>query len=514
MRVAAYCRYSSDNQREESIDAQLRAIKEYCKTKRYSLVKVFIDEALTGTTDNRPEFLRMVQESENKSFDAILVHKLDRFARNRYDSAFYKHRLKTNGVKVISVRENFDDSPESVILESVIEGMNEYYSLNLSLEVKKGMKETALQCRHNGGTPPLGYDVNGTGEYIVNEEEAKAVRRIFELFLGGLGYLSIAQDLSAAGYKAKRSGKPFGKNSIRGILLNEKYTGVYLFGKGTPGEIRIEDALPAIIDKEIYLKAKMKIEQRKREPVANERREYLLTGMIICGECGCAYVGNGYYSGRDGKKHPKYACTGKSNNKGCTNPFIRRESVETYVVNQIKHELLSDGNLESLVGKVAKLSQERAGSSISEVTRLKKNKKDIENKVNRMLDLYLDGGLSKDILDKKSNGLKAELDLLTERIIFMEANAQRSVSEAQIKKRLRTLVTDLEAVEFPKRKKVVAALVKCVYVFKDRVEAVFKIDHSDVGDSVGGGEPLLTVSLTADRSSIHCKIERGLRLAQ
>jgi site-specific DNA recombinase len=175
IRAAAYARYSSDNQREESIDAQLRAIREYCDRNGIRLVKIYTDEARSATTDDRPGFLQMIQDSALGLFDAVIVHKLDRFSRDRYDSAFYKRQLKKNGVRLISVLENLDDSPESIILESVLEGMAEYYSRNLAREVMKGMKETALQCKHTGGKPPLGYDVAPDGTYVINEQEAKAV---------------------------------------------------------------------------------------------------------------------------------------------------------------------------------------------------------------------------------------------------------------------------------------------------------------------------------------------------
>lgn len=150
-KAAVYARYSSENQNEESIDAQIRAIKEYCSRNNIQIVKIYTDEALTATTANRPQFLQMIKDSKLGIFDTVIVHKLDRFARNRYDSAFYKRELKLNGVRIVSVLENLDDSPESIILESVLEGMAEYYSANLAREVMKGLKEKALKCKHCGG---------------------------------------------------------------------------------------------------------------------------------------------------------------------------------------------------------------------------------------------------------------------------------------------------------------------------------------------------------------------------
>ena len=138
LRAVAYARFSSDNQREESIDAQLRAIKKYCSEHEIVLLATYADRGISGTSDNRPKFQRMISDSDNGGFDMVIVHKLDRFARNRYDAAIYKNHLKTRGIRLVSVLENLQDTPESVILESVIEGMNEYYSLNLSREVRKG----------------------------------------------------------------------------------------------------------------------------------------------------------------------------------------------------------------------------------------------------------------------------------------------------------------------------------------------------------------------------------------
>lgn len=314
IRAAAYARYSSDNQREESIDAQLRAIREYCDRNGIRLVKIYTDEARSATTDDRPGFLQMIQDSALGLFDAVIVHKLDRFSRDRYDSAFYKRQLKKNGVRLISVLENLDDSPESIILESVLEGMAEYYSRNLAREVMKGMRETALQCKHTGGKPPLGYNVAPDGTYVINEQEAKAVRMIFEMYAAGKGYGEIVDKLNNKGYRTQ-TGRPFAKNSLHDILRNEKYRGIYTFNRSerktdgkrnhhkskNPDEIiKIEGGMPRIISDEIWEKVRARMEKNKRGPAANKAKEiYLLSGLIFCGKCGGAMVGNRRYSGRN-----------------------------------------------------------------------------------------------------------------------------------------------------------------------------------------------------------------------
>ena len=149
-RAVAYARFSSEMQREESIDAQLRAIEEYTNKNHLVLCGSYIDRARSATTDDRPEFQKMIKDAQLGLFDAVIVHKLDRFSRNRFDSAVYRRKLRLAGVELYSVLENLDGSPESVILESVIEGFNEYYSRNLAREVEKGKKENARKghsCR-------------------------------------------------------------------------------------------------------------------------------------------------------------------------------------------------------------------------------------------------------------------------------------------------------------------------------------------------------------------------------
>ena len=177
VRAVIYARFSSDNQRDESIDAQMRAIQEYARRNDILIVGEYVDRARSATTDNRPEFLRMIADSKKETFDVVLVHKLDRFARNRHDSIGYRMELKRHNVSLISVLEYLDDeSPESLILESVLEAMAEYYSKNLAREVNKGMRENALKAMHTGGLPPLGYDVHpDTRKLVINETEAVAV---------------------------------------------------------------------------------------------------------------------------------------------------------------------------------------------------------------------------------------------------------------------------------------------------------------------------------------------------
>ena len=159
-KAVIYARYSSDRQREESIEGQLRVCEDYAKRNGMTILHVYADRALSGRSDQRPEFQMMIQAAATQAFDTVLVYKLNRFARNRYDSAKYKHKLKKYGVKVVSAMENIADDPSGILLESVIEGMAEYYSAELAENVMRGMTENALECKWPGGTVPLGYKLD------------------------------------------------------------------------------------------------------------------------------------------------------------------------------------------------------------------------------------------------------------------------------------------------------------------------------------------------------------------
>ena len=176
-----YARYSCDHQREESSEGQLRECNEYCKKHDIIIIKEYIDRALSAKTDNRPSFQQMIKDSSLKKFDCIIVWKIDRFARNRADTYKYKTILKNNGVKVISATEHISDTAEGIILESMLEGMAEYYSADLSQKVKRGMTENLLKGYFNGGTIPYGYAVKEK-RLIINDEEAKIIHRIFDLY--------------------------------------------------------------------------------------------------------------------------------------------------------------------------------------------------------------------------------------------------------------------------------------------------------------------------------------------
>ena len=356
-RAALYARFSSEMQRTESIDAQLRAMHEYCEQHHWTVSAEYVDEAKSAMTDRRPAFQSMIADSAKHLFDIVLVLKLDRFCRNRYDSAKYRYKLRKNGVLLCSVLEKLDDSPESIIMESVLEGMAEYYSKNLGRELMKTKLVNARHCKNNGGMLPLGYDLDADGHLIINQHEAEAVRMIFEMYANGYGLKQIADTLNDLGYRSK-IGRPFSSGSFNEIFRNEKYIGVFVYNKALPADInhhrntyrhksddqiiRIPNGCPAIITKELF--ERVQIMRRQNHGSAGRfhaKSFYLCSGIVFCGCCESKMVG----STRKGhEQQSAYVCRSKQSE--CKNrKSVNRDALDAYAVELLEKELLNSYSL-------------------------------------------------------------------------------------------------------------------------------------------------------------------------
>lgn len=490
VRAAVYARFSSDNQRDESIDAQLRAINEYAKRNDIIIVAEYIDRAKSAMTDNRPEFLTMIKDAKKDLFDVVIVHKLDRFARNRSDSIGYRTELKRHGISLLSVLEYLDDeSPESIILESVLEAMAEYYSKNLAREVQKGMTENALKGLHTGGTGALGYNVDSdTKKYTINEKEAEAVRMIFRMYIEGDGYGVIADALNAQGYMTK-AGKPFGKGSISSILRNERYTGVYIFNrmssKNIDGKrnshmykaeeemVRIEGGMPQIISEEDYQLALKKMESRKKIRACNNAKEvYLLSRKVICGECGRVYTGNRKNSGRKKTLHVTYACTGRKSRNGCENKEIRREYLETFVMEKLAEYLFDETLIPSICAAYGEYQLSKNAGHIKTKANYDKKIKEVTKVIDNIVEIILESPST--ALAKKLNELEQERERLNESYQELCKNANiKQLDEEEITNMFRLARNQLEVGTLKMTKVLVETFIDKVIVYKDRVEVVF-----------------------------------------
>lgn len=496
-KVALYLRYSSENQRDESIDAQQRASEDYCQKHGYIITKIYIDKAKSATTDKRPEFQKMIQDSEHKDFEIVLVHKLDRFARDKYDSALYKKKLKNNGVKVISITENLDDSPESIILESVIEGMAEYYSKNLAREVMKGLTENAYNCKHTGGSPPLGYDIDDNKKYIINKKEAEAVKLIFQMYLEDYTSGNMIKKLNDLGFRTKK-GSHWTKNSLTSIIRNEKYTGVYIYNrsvkKNSNGKrnnhknkdnsdiIRIEGGIPQIIEKELFEKVQEKIKARKNSSIVTTKTMYLLSGIVKC-SCGSSMHGNKRRAKRrtnsGAKEKPEYisyrcGCRKNKSSIVCDNPEIRKEYLEEYVLNELQNSVLNPDIIEALSKKVNDYLNEDEKNIIQIKEVSEKELIEIETKIKNIINAVSMGFASIELKNELDNLNQKKHEIInTLANLTKEKDTNQKVTPEDVKLYLMNIRTFILERNYPEIRTFIKNFVKEIIVSKEGIEVTF-----------------------------------------
>lgn len=345
-----YARFSSDKQREESIEGQIRECTAFADANDIKIVGTYIDRAMSARTADRPQFQAMIRDSSKHTFDYVIVYQLDRFARNRYDSATCKAKLKKNGVRVLSAKENIKDDPSGIILESVLEGMAEYYSAELAVKVKRGMTENVLEGKWPGGSVPLGYKLNAQKHLEIDPVGAECIRFIFKKYLDGWPRVKIIKYLNERQYKTSK-GKSFSRSSLNTILRNQIYAGLYAW-KDVPFP---EGSVPAIISASDFEKVQECINQRKTR-LAAPSDVYLLTGKLYCGQCGATMIGMSGTS-QTGIRHFYYACLNKRHQKQCTSKNIRRDDLEKLIL-QKTVSLLQDKNaLELITDQAMKIIQ-------------------------------------------------------------------------------------------------------------------------------------------------------------
>ena len=311
MTAVVYARYSSSNQREESIEGQLRECSDFANRKGYTIVKTYADRAISSkNADNRPEFMQMITDSKQKNFEVVIVWKIDRFSRDKYDSVHYKNVLKKNGVSVISATEPIDDSPEGQLMESIFEGFSVYYIKDLSLKVSRGMTENALKSKFNGGNPTFGYIIDENKHFQPDTKNALIVADIFMRYAGGESMKSIVSTLADI---RTSGGKPLSYTFIAYLLKNRRYLGEYRFK-----DTITENAFVPLIDKDIFDKCQKRMTANQSRPASFKPVEdkYFLTGKLFCGYCGGTMSGVSGTS-RTGIKHRYYHCCTAKKHKTC-----------------------------------------------------------------------------------------------------------------------------------------------------------------------------------------------------
>lgn len=456
-----YARFSSHNQTEQSIEGQLRVCTEYAEKKGFNIINQYIDRAISGTSDNRPAFLQMIEDAKLHEFTKILVYKLDRFSRNKYDSVVYKHKLKEFGVSVVSATEHISDTPEGVLLEGLLEMMAEMYSKDLSQKVKRGIRESILKGNFIGGNVLYGYKVENK-KLVINEKTAPAVRYMFEQYAMGKPKKQIIQELNKMGYR-NRNGRPITINTFQNNLSNKKYTGIFEIN----GLIN-NHYCPAIISQDLFNKVQAQLRRNKRMPASQKAKvEYLLTGKAFCGHCGANMVG---ISGtnHNKKRYKYYACSNSYKNHNCIKTNERKEYLENYVFNETLKHILSEENKKAVIDSIYKTL--KTNPLVKSIKELEQQLNTVENELNKTFDLFYktDSEELRSRLNQKTKDLEVEKQDITTELKKLKIASKIKHTKESINEYFNLFLEKNTNTESYK-KRIINGFVNSVWVFNDKI---------------------------------------------
>lgn len=486
-----YARYSSAMQRDTSIEQQVSACMKFAERQELTVLRVYDDHAMTGTNDSRPQFLQMIKDSASRTFEYIIVYTLDRFSRNRYDSAIHKHALKENGVRVLSAMENISDDPTGILMESVLEGFAEYYSKELAQKVRRGLMSNAEKCIVNTA-PPFGYKRGMDGKYEVVPAEAAIVSEIYKRVLDGEAMASIYTSLNERGIHTKR-GNEWTKNSFSKLLHNELYIGVYRYA-----DIRVEDGAPAIIDKTTFWQVQNMCQTKPNPQNSPKRRRtengtYLLTGKVYCGYCNEPMIGVSG-TGKHGEPHYYYICKTRRHHGPCHKSIVTRDAAEKTVASEIKNVIARPEVCVWLADKV--IDYLNSQQETEEIKLLREQLTTTQREKENTLKAIRQGGAPACVmqmlsdLEASESSIAARLEVAVQRqkndldcadvISFLEAYSQGDINDKHYQEQL------------------FDAFLLRVYLYDDHVKIVFNVTGNneveipfgpeDVPDDVGTDE--------------------------
>jgi len=488
-----YARYSSDRQNEMSITGQIAECKKFAEENDLIIIDEYVDRALTATSDKRPSFLKMIEDSKDGFFDTILVYQLDRFARNKNDSGYYKKILTDNGVKVVSAKEHISEDSSGVITEGLIEVFAEYFSRQLSEKVSRGMYLRADQCKYNGGTLTFGYSIDQDGFYKLDEIKAPIVREMFERTAQGETAISICRDLNARGIRTTK-GNEFSKNSLQNILRNERYKGIYIFGHE-----RKPDGIPRIVDDDLF----DEVQERIGKNAVNRRpaiEDYLLTGKLYCGNCKDMMIGTSGTS-KTGRSYRYYIC--KNAPDKCNKKNVKKEFIEKRVL-KICRQSLTDDVINEVVQKT--IEQNERDQESPELIRLRSELKATQNKIEKII-TEIENGMSSATLANRLIQREEELEFIKKQL-KKETAKQKRLDPHDVRSFLRLLRRGRKE-DIIYQKMLVHVFIDKIYLYDDHFVIYLKgadkrfsiSDHeagiveeylTDAGSNIKGcGPPLL-----------------------
>ena len=478
-RAVIYARYSSHSQRDASIEQQVAACRRFADRQDIEIIEIYEDRATTGTNDRRPGFQKMVKDAERQNWEYVIVYTLDRFARDRYASAVYKRRLKDCGVKVLSAMEQISDDPTGILMESLLEGLAEYYSSELSRKIRRGMDDNAAKCLCNGQIP-FGYKRGEDGRFAIDEQEAPIVQEIYRRIRDGAKLSELIRDINTKGILNKR-GNRWSHSTFNGLLSNERYTGIYIYK-----DTRIPGGMPRIIEPELFEAVQLIMHTKKnprkntslapdeRAALPQRRRQengiYYLTGKLFCGHCHSPMIG---VSGRSktGPLYYYYTCKGKRTDHSCQKKNVNRDFIEKFIAAALKETMLNDRAIRILADAAVEYQKKKAVNT--ELEALQQRLADIKKSIANIV-AAIEAGVFSLATQTRLSELEADQRTVSAQISYLQEESQDVLTREEIVATME-LFKDGDIANEAFREALIDTFLVAAYVYDDHVKIVFNL---------------------------------------
>ena len=470
MKVVIYARYSSDNQREESIEGQVRVCREYAEKHSMNIVEVYADRAMTGRNTNRPDFLRMMEDAKKQAFTAVLVWKGDRISRDRYDKAACRVKLKKYGISIISVTEAIPEGPEGILLEALLDGLAEYYSANLAQNTLRGMTENALKAKYNGSVVPFGYTVDENKDFqIASQDAVHIVNDVYSRYAAGDAMRDILDCLAAQGVKRNRK-SAFNYNTLRGLIANPIYKGTYKFA-----DVVLDDAVPAMVSKELWEAANIRAatSSRKAARPGMSKEMFYLTGKLTCGLCGSPITGASGTS-RNGKAYYYYSCLKRKKENDCELQNYPKDELEKRIAIAIESVINDDTIINEIADAYMKAQDRWKTEDSQDRTRIEQRVKELKKELENLTDSLAFDGANKMVVErmKKAQNELDDHEITLAKMAIKQPFLMRSEIVYWLETQKKAIVDNSD-----EREALNSALLNHCYVYPDKI--VIRLNYQD-----------------------------------
>lgn len=493
MNAVIYARYSSDNQREESIEGQIRECTAYAERNAITVVRHYIDRALSAKTDNRPDFQQMIRDSNKKLFEIVLVWKFDRFARNRFDSANYKMILKKNNVHLISVMEPIAEGSQGILVETLLEGMAEYYSAELSEKVIRGQTENALKGKCTGGTGTIGYKIDEEKFYRIDPLVAPFVLEAFQRYDNGEKIVEILNYLNEKGVRNMLGGK-LTCSSMNTMLKNRRYIGELSFR-----DTVVPDAIPAIVPKDLFDRVQKRLEKNKRAPARGKAdEEYLLTTKLFCGKCGALMFGESGTSAT-GRTYYYYKCATAKRRKGCNKKTVQKDWLESLVVQETM-KLIQD---DAMIERIVQLVMDFQNQENTTIPLLEKQLREVDRKLDNLMKA-IEEGLFTRTTKERLDALEAQKDELTAKIA--DEKLRKPSFNADFIRFWLMKFRKFDISQQKQRKALIEIFVNAIFLYDDRMLITF--NYKDGSQTIRFEDALTAAEAVGNSSDLSSSARR------